>query len=170
MWYPDDVEHIEGLAGLVERWVLRRWRARPRRRPLRRTTQFSDDFGRSTHDVLDWAPRSGVEGLHMTPQANAKPPSSRSSRPALLAAYTRWCDERARVTDAYRDWADSNAAEDTDAWQAYELALDHLETAYIRAVLLTEWAAVCHSQPDSAARVESKAWRSRPTRRWMIGT
>ena len=88
----------------------------------------------------------------------------------MLAAYTRWCDERARVTDAYRDWADSNAVEDADAWQAYELALDHAETAYIRYVLLTERAAVCDSQPDSAARVETKAWRLRPTRRGMIGT
>jgi len=138
MWYPEDVEHIEGLAGLIERWVLRRWRAR-----RRRGAQFSDDFGRSTHDVVDWAVRSGVEGFHMTPQANAKPPSSRSSRPALLAAYTRWCDECARVTDAYRDWADSNAAEEADAWLAYELALDHAETAYILCVQLNERTATC---------------------------
>jgi hypothetical protein len=143
MWYPEDVEHIEGLASLIERWVLRRWRAGRRRSPLRRTRRFSDDFGRSTHDVLDWAPRSGVEGFHMTPQANAKAPSSRSSRQALLAAYTRWCDERARVTDAYRDWVDSNAAEEDDAWLAYELALDHAETAYILYVQLTKRAAVC---------------------------
>jgi hypothetical protein len=143
MWYPDDVEHIEALAGIVDRWVLRRWRARPRPGPLRRTTQFPEDAGRSTHDVLDWAPRSGVEGFHMTPQANGKPPSSRSSRPALFAAYTRWRDECARVTDAYRDWADSNAAEEADAWLAYELALDHAETAYILYVQLTERAGVC---------------------------
>jgi hypothetical protein len=74
----------------------------------------------------------------MTPQANAKPPSSRSSRPALLAAYKRWCDECARVTDAYREWADSNAPEEADAWLAYELAVDHAEAAYTLYVQLTE--------------------------------
>ena len=61
MWYPDDVERIEGLAGVIDRWVLRRWRARRRRGPLGSTTQFSEDLGRSTDDVLDRAPRSGVE-------------------------------------------------------------------------------------------------------------
>ncbi len=45
MWYPEDFEHIEGLAGLLDRWVLRRWRALRRRGTPRRTVQFSDDSG-----------------------------------------------------------------------------------------------------------------------------
>lgn len=74
----------------------------------------------------------------MTPQANAKPPSSSRCRSALLDAYARWCDDCARVTDAYRHWADSNAAEEADAWLAYELALEHAETAYSLYAQLTE--------------------------------
>jgi hypothetical protein len=162
MWYPEDVERIEGLAGSIDRWVLRRWRARRRPRPLRRTTQLSDDFGRSTHDVLDWAPRSGVEGFPMTPQANAKPPSTRSSRAALLTAYTRWCDECARVTDAYRDWADSNAAEEADAWLAYELALDHAEEAYVLYVQLTERAPTADGRPGTRPRELPGREQARP--------
>ncbi len=46
------------------------------------------------------------------------------------------------MTDAYRDWANSSAAEEGDAWLAYELALDNAETAYILYVELTERAAV----------------------------
>ena len=79
----------------------------------------------------------------MTRRANVKAPSSRLSRQALLGAYRRWCDECARVTDAYRDWADSNAAEEAGAWRAYELALDREEKASIRYQELTERAAVC---------------------------
>ena len=137
MWYPEEVQHIDGLGRVIDRWVLQRWRALRRRGPLRRTAQFSDDFGRPVNHVFEWVPRPGV-GEHMPPQANAKPPSSRE---ALLGAYTRWCDECARVTDAYGDWADSSAAEEPDAWLAYERALDHAEAACSLYVELTERAA-----------------------------
>jgi hypothetical protein len=69
MWYPEEVAHIEGLAGLIERSVLRLWRALRRRAPLRRTVQLSDDFGRPINHVFERVPRSGV-GDHMPARAN----------------------------------------------------------------------------------------------------
>jgi hypothetical protein len=131
MLYPEDVTRINSLAGVVDRWVLGRWRARRRPRPPRRATRFSDDAGRPTSDVIDHAARSGTVGLHTALQATAAPPRSGGSGPAVSASYRRWCDECARVTDAYRDWADSDASEEAGAWVAYEVALDRAETAYI---------------------------------------
>jgi hypothetical protein len=136
MWCPEHVEHTEGLAGLIERWVLGRRRAPRRTGPFSKATRFSNAPACSRRDTVDHARASGAGGVDA-----AKPESFGGSDPAVLAAYRRWCMECARVTEAYGHWADSDAEDEADAWLAYEVALDRADTAYITFAQLNERAA-----------------------------
>jgi hypothetical protein len=143
MWYPEDVERIEGLAWLIDRWVQVRRRARLSTTPPSRGS--CDDSEASTRDLVDHAPGCGGAGAEGARNAAAAPSSSGGPDRAALAAYRRWCVECAGVTEAYGNWADSSAAEEADAWRAYELALDRAETAYILYVQVNERAPSCET-------------------------
>lgn len=77
--------------------------------------------------------------------------------PAAVGAYLRWRERCAAVSNAYRQWADSDDADAELAWERYETARDaeeHASTLYVALVTRVGELGVTDHEPAMWGRGE----------------